>query len=132
MFVEQPASDQLALHLTKLLTDRPSLGSVRLPLLKLVLGEVPMTKVCRRDPRSTLLGLSASAGPAMLPAPAILLICRKLTRGTATCLRTARCPGQSGPNRHSRPIVTLSFVSMENTPLMRCYYTANSVVLRGG
>jgi hypothetical protein len=28
-------------------------------------------------------------------------------------------------------MVTLSFVSMENTPLMRCYYTADLVALRG-
>jgi hypothetical protein len=26
----------------------------------------------------------------------------------------------------------LSFVSMNNTPLMRCYYTAKYVALRGG
>ena len=76
-------------------------------LLKLVLGEVPMTKVCRRDPRSTLLGLSASAGPAMQPAPAILLICRTLTRGTATCLRTAPLPR---PVRPKPPLETDSHV----------------------
>ena len=29
-------------------------------------------------------------------------------------------------------MVTLSFVSMNNTPLMRCYYTANLEALRGG
>ena len=38
----------------------------------------------------------------------------------------------SGPNRHSIPMVTLSFVSMNNTPLMRCYYTVNWEALRGG
>ena len=36
-----------------------------------------------------------------------------------------RCPGQSGPNCHSKPMVILSFVSMNNTPLMRWNYTAN-------
>ena len=45
MLVEQPASNQLALHLANLLPDLPSLGSVLTPLLKLVLGELPMTKV---------------------------------------------------------------------------------------
>ena len=65
MLVEQPASDQLALHLAKLLTYLTSLGSVLTPLLKLVLGELPVTKVRRRDPRSTLFGLCASAGPTM-------------------------------------------------------------------
>ena len=65
MLVEQPASNQLALHLPKLLLDLPSLGSILTPLLKLVLGELPMTEVRRRDPRSPLFGLRASAGPAM-------------------------------------------------------------------
>ena len=65
MPVEQPTSNQLALHLTKLLTDLPSLGSVCTPLLKLVLGEFPVTKVRRRDPRSALFGLCTGAGPAM-------------------------------------------------------------------
>ena len=92
MLVEQPTGNQLALHLAKLLTDLPPLGSVRFSLLKLVFGELPMAEVRRRDSRSTLLGLSASAGPAMQPAPAILLICRTLTRGTTTCLRTAPLP----------------------------------------
>ena len=92
MLVEQPASNQLALHLTKLLTDLPALGSVCTPLLKLVLGELPVTKVRRRDPRSTLFGLCTSAGPAMEAAPAILLIGRTLTRGAPTCLRTAPLP----------------------------------------
>ena len=65
MLVEQPTCDQLALHLAKLLTDLPSLGSVLTPLLNLVLGELPVTKVRCRDPRSTLFGLCASACPAM-------------------------------------------------------------------
>ena len=65
MFVEQPASDQLTLHLAKLLPDLPSLGSVCTPLLKFVLGELPISEVRRRDPHSTLFGLRASAGPAM-------------------------------------------------------------------
>ena len=43
-----------------------------------------------------------------------------------------RCPGQSGPKRHSIPMVTLSFVSMNNTPLIRCYYIVNWEALRGG
>ncbi len=36
-----------------------------------------------------------------------------------------RRPGQSGPNRHSIPMVTFPFVSMNITPFMRCYHTAN-------
>ena len=36
------------------------------------------------------------------------------------------------PNTYSIPMVTLSFVSMNNTPLMRCYYTAKYVALRVG
>ena len=80
------------LHLTKLLTDLPSLGSILTPLLKLVLGELPMTKVRRRDPRSTLFGLCASAGPAMEAAAAVLLVGRTLTRGAPTCLRTTSLP----------------------------------------
>jgi len=89
VLAQQSTCDQLALHLAKLLPDLPSLGSVLTPLLKLVLGELPMTKVPRRDPRSTLLGLCASAGPTMEAAPAILLIGRTLTRGAPTGLRAA-------------------------------------------
>ena len=65
MLVEQPASNQLALHLTKLLANLPALGRVLTPLLKLVLGELPMTEIRGGDPRSTRFGLRASAGPAM-------------------------------------------------------------------
>jgi curved DNA-binding protein CbpA len=36
-----------------------------------------------------------------------------------------RCPGQSVPNRHSIPMVTLSLISIRNTPNIGCYYTAN-------
>ena len=65
VLVEQPASDQLALHLAKLLTDLLSRGSICPTLLKLVLGELPMAKVRRRDPRSIRFGLCASTDPAM-------------------------------------------------------------------
>jgi len=107
MLVEQPASNQLALHLAKLLTYLTSLGSILTPLLKLVLGELPVTKVRRRDPRSTLLGLSTSAGPTMQPATSILLIGRTLTRGAPTCLRTASLPR---PIRPETPLDTDSYV----------------------
>ena len=63
--VEQPTSNQITFHLTEFSADFSSLGSILSPLLKLVFGELPMTKVRRRDPRSTLFGLSTSAGPAM-------------------------------------------------------------------
>ena len=92
MLVKQPAGNQLALHLAKLLTYFTSLGSVLTPLLKLVLGELPVTKVRRRDPRSTLFGLCTSACPAMKAAAAILLVGRTLTRGAPTCLCTAPRP----------------------------------------
>ena len=81
--VEQAASDQLTLHLAKLLVDLAPLGSV----LTLVLGELPMTKVRRRDPRLTLFGLYISVGTAMQSAPAVLFVSRTLTRGAPTCLR---------------------------------------------
>ena len=42
-----------------------------------------------------------------------------------------RCPGQSEPNRHSIPMVTLSFISINLTPIMNCYHDANWVALRG-
>ena len=90
--VEQPISNQLTFHLAKLLADLPSLCSTCTSLLNLVLSELPMTKVRRRDPRSTLLGLCASAGPAMKAAAAILLVGRTLTRGAPTCLCTASLP----------------------------------------
>ena len=103
MLIEKPASNQLALHLAKLLTDLPSLGSILTPLLKLVLGELPMTEVRRRDPRSTLLGLCTGAGPAMYSAAAILLLGRTLTRGAPPCLRTAALPR---PIRSEPPLDT--------------------------
>ena len=65
MLFEQPVSNQLALHLTKLLADLPPLGRVLTPLLKLVLGELPMTKFRGGDPRQTLFSLCAGAGSAM-------------------------------------------------------------------
>ena len=92
MLVEQPASNQLALHLAKLLPDLPSLGSVLPPLLKIVLGELPMTKVRRRYPRSTLFSLCTSAGSAMEAATSILLVGGALARCAPTCLRTASLP----------------------------------------
>ena len=103
MPVEKPASNQLALHLAKFFPDLPPLGRVLTPLLKLVLGELPMTKVRRRDPRSTLFGLCASAGPAMEAAAAVLLVGRTLTRGAPTCLRTTSLPR---PVRPEPPIDT--------------------------
>ena len=100
MLVEQLASNQLALHLAKLLTDLT-------PLIKLVLGELPMTEVRRRDPRSTLFGLRASASPAMKVAPAILLIGKTLTRGAPTCLCAAPLPR---PVRPKPPLNTIGHV----------------------
>ena len=97
MLVEQPTGNQLTLHLAKLLTDLPSLGSVCPPLFKLVLGELPMTKVRHQDPRSTLFALCTSAGTAMQSAPAILLSGRTLTRGAPACLRTASLPRSVRP-----------------------------------
>ena len=78
--------------MTKLLTYLTSLGRVLPPLLKLVLGTLPMTKIRQRDPRLTLFCLCASAGPAMEAAAAILLIGRTLTNGTPTCLHTISLP----------------------------------------
>ena len=107
MLVEQPAGNQLALHLAKLLTYFTSLGSILTPLLKLVLGELPVTKVRRRDPRSTLFGLCTSAGPAMEAAAAILLIGRTPTGDAPSCLRTASLPR---PVRPEPPLDTDSYV----------------------
>ena len=69
-----------------------SYGRILTPLLKLVLGALPVTKVRRRDPRLTLFCLCASAGPAREAAAAILLISRTLTNGIPTCLRTTSLP----------------------------------------
>ena len=124
VLVEKPASNQLALHLAKLLTDLPSLGCILTPLLKLVLGELPVTKVRRRDPRTALSGLCTSAGPTMKPATSIFLVGRTLTRGASTCLRTASLPW---PVRSKPPLDTdghIVFFSMNITPLMGCYDTA--------
>ena len=40
-------------------------------------------------------------------------------------LHLIECRRRIGPNHHSIPMVTLSFVSINFTPLMRCYYTKN-------
>ena len=62
-----------------------------------------MMKVRRRDPRTALSGLCASAGPAMEAAPAVLLVGRTLTRGAPTCLCTAPLPR---PVRSEPPLDT--------------------------
>ena len=49
-------------------------------------------KVRCQDPRSTLFGLCASAGPAMEAAAAVLLVGRTLTSVAPPCLRTASLP----------------------------------------
>ena len=103
MLVEQTAGNQVALHLAKLLTDLTALGSVRPTLLKLVLGELPMTEIRRRDPRSSVLGPCTSAGPTMQSASAVFLVSRSLARGAPTGLRTASLPG---PVRSKPPFDT--------------------------
>ena len=47
VLVKQTNSNQLTFHLAKLITDLPSLCSTSTPLLKLVLGELAVTKVSR-------------------------------------------------------------------------------------
>ena len=83
---------KIKLECQNILPDLPSLGSVLTPLLKLVLGEPPLTKVRRRDPHSIFVGLRTSAGPAMEAAAAVLPIGRTLTRGALTSIRTAPLP----------------------------------------
>ena len=100
---QHSASNQLALHPTKLLTDLSPLGSVLALPLKLILGKVPMTEVCRRDPRSTRLSLCTSAGPAMEAAPAVLFVSRTLSGAALTCPRTAKLPR---PVRPEPPLET--------------------------
>jgi len=41
------------------------------------------------------------------------------------------CPGQSAPKRHSIPILTLPFVSINHTPSIGYYYTMKSGYHRG-
>ena len=53
------------LHLPKLFPDLAPLGRILTLLLKLFLGELPVTKVRRRDPRTALFSLCTSAAPAM-------------------------------------------------------------------
>ena len=116
MLVEQPTCDQLALHLAKLLTDLPSLGSVFTPRFKLVRSVLSMTEVRRRDPRSSVLGPRTSAGPTMQSAPAILFVSRTLTRGPPPCLRTTPLPG---PVRSEPPLDTdgnVIFCEQRNSP----------------
>ena len=103
MLVEQAAGNQVALHLPKFFPDLSSPCSTGPPLLKLVFGEPAMTKVGRRNPRTALFGLCASAGSAMEAAAAILPVGRSLTRGAPTCLRTAPLPR---PIRSEPPLDT--------------------------
>ena len=103
VLVEQTASNQVALHLAKLLANLSSLCSAGPLLLKLVFGEPAMTKVRRRDPRSTFFGSCTSTGPAMQSASTVFLVCRTLARGPLTCLRTAPLPR---PIRSEPPLHT--------------------------
>ena len=92
MLFEETAGNQVALHLPKFFPDLSSLCSTGPTLLKLVFGELPVTKVRRRNLRSALFCLSTSAGPSMQSAAAVRLVSRTLTRGAPTCLRTASLP----------------------------------------
>ena len=89
MLVEETAGNQVALHLPKFFPDLSSLCSTGPTLLKLVFGELPVTKVRRRDPRSSVLGPRPSACSSVESTAAVLLVGWTLTRCAPTCLRTA-------------------------------------------
>ena len=132
VLVEQTAGNQFALHLPKLLPDLSALGRVCPMFFQLNLGELPMTEVRRRDPRSTFFGSCTSTGPAMQSASTVFLVCRTLARGPLTGLCTAPLPR---PIRSEPPFDANShviFCKHLNTPTMGYYYTANLVALRGG
>lgn len=119
MLAKQTTSDQLMLHLTELFAYLPPRDRVCSSGVQLIFGELPVTKVRRRDPRQTLFGLRASAGPTMQPAAAILLVGRALARSTVTRPCTASLPW---PIRSKSPFDTDShivFYQHENTPIMR-------------
>ena len=87
--VEQTAGNQFALHLPKLLPDLSALGRVCPIFFQLDLGELAMTEIRRRDPRSSVLGPRTSTSPSVQSAAAILLVGRTLARGPPPGLSTA-------------------------------------------
>ena len=131
MLVEQSASNQLALHLAKLLTDLPSLGSVCPPLFKLVRSVLSMTEVRRRDPRSSVLGPRSCTSPPVESATAGFLVGRTLTRGPPPGLSTASLTQPIRPEPPFDSDSDIIFCKHLNTPIMRCYNTANLVGFRG-
>ena len=78
--------------------------------------------IWRSNPCSQVLG-PVLAPPCNLQRPLSLLAVRWHSVPFLV-LAPHRWPGQSAPKRHSTPMVTLSFVSIQNTPNMRYYYTA--------
>ena len=118
MLVEQTAGNQVPLHLPKLLANLSSLCSTGPPLLKLVLGELPMTKVRCRDPRSSTLGPRSCTSPAMQPAAAVSLVCWALAGGTPTCFGATSL---AWPVRAEPPFNAdghIIFCKHLNTPIM--------------
>ena len=101
--VEQAASNQLTLHLTKLFADHPPLGRVAPTRFQLVFVELPMTVVRRRDASDTRVGFCASAGSTMQPAAATLLVGRTLARIAPAGSYNVQLPR---PLRSKPPFVT--------------------------
>ena len=125
VLVEQTAGNQFALHLPKLLPDLSALGRVCPTFFQLNLGELPMTEVRRRDPRSSVLGPCTSASPSVQSAAAILLVGRTLARGPPPGLSTASLPRLVRPEPPLDTDGYVIFCKHLNTPFMGYYYTAN-------
>ena len=131
MLVEKPASNQLALHLTKLLTDLSSLGSVLTPPLKLVRSVLSMTKIRCRDPRSSVLGPRTCTSSPVESAAPVLLFGRTLARGPPTGLRPTSLAWSIRPKTPFDADSHVIFCKHLNTPIMGYYHTANLLGLRG-
>ena len=131
MLVEQTAGNQVALHLPKLHPDLSALGRVCPTFFQLNLGELPMTEVRRRDPRSSVLGPCTSAGPTMQSASAVFLVSRSLARSPPTGLRTASLTWPVSPKPPFDADGHVIFCKHLNSPIMGYYNTATWVVVRG-
>ena len=131
VLVEQTASNQVALHLPKLLHDFTALCSTGPPLHNLVLCVLSVTEIRRRDPRSSVLGPRSCTSPPVESATAGFLVGRTLTRGPPPGLSTASLTQPIRPEPPFDSDSDIIFCKHLNTPIMRCYNTANLVGFRG-
>ena len=131
MLVEQTASNQVALHLPKLLHDFTAFCSTGPPLHNLVLCVLSVTEICCRDPRSSVLGPRTCTSSPVESAAPVLLFGRTLARGPPTGLRPTSLAWPIRPKTPFDADSHVIFCKHLNTPIMGYYHAANLLGLRG-